>query len=400
MEHMSRFDERIDRTQAISIKWAPEQWPTMYGEKDVIAMGIADMDFKVSPAIAKAVQRRAAHETYGYSYASPEYLQACVDWQRRRNGWEIKSDWIVYTPGVNMALVCAIDMYTRPGDNVIVQSPVYYPYYDYVEKKDRHLALNPLVNKDGYYEMDFQTLEALAKDPKTKLMLLCSPHNPVGRAWTKEELARVGRICIDNGVMIAVDEIHSDLILDKMRRHVPFAAISEELAQHCIICTSPSKTFNLAGLLVSDIIIPNDDIRAAFRRQMEPYYLWPGNFGAAAQIAAYNESEAWLEELLDYLRGNAAYLKDFVEQRMPGVKYRIPEATYLAWLDFRSLHMTTDELRSLMLHEARVATDDGAIFGLHGEGDGFQRLNFACPRAQLTEALERIAAAIEQRSNA
>ncbi len=385
------FDERIDRTQVISIKWAPEMWPQMYGEKDVIAMGIADMDFKVSPAIAKAVQGRAAHETYGYSYPAEAWLQACVDWQKRRNNWDIQKDWIVYTPGINMALVCAIEMYAEPGDNVIIQSPVYYPYYDYVSKTGRNILLNALVNKNGHYEINFEGLEAQARNPKTKIMLLCSPHNPVGRAWTREELERIGRICIDNDVMIAVDEIHSDLILDPTRKHIPFATISEEFAQHCIICTSPSKTFNLAGLLVSDIIIPNDTIRAAFREKMAPYYLWPGNFGAVAQIAAYNESEEWLEELLDYLRANAKYVADFIAANMPQVNVYIPEATYLAWLDFRDSGVDTDTLWNLMIHKAKVATDNGAIFGINHEGDGFQRLNFACPRAQLKEALERIA---------
>lgn len=388
------FDDMIDRTKTISIKWAPEQVAKLYGETDIIPMGIADMDYKVSPAIAKAVRERACHETYGYSYAAPEYLQACVDWQKRRNGWDIRPEWIIYTPGVNMALVCALEMYTNPGDDVIIQSPVYYPYYDYVKKTGRNIALNPLVNHDGYYEINFEELELLARDPKTKLMLLCSPHNPVGRVWTREELERIGRICIDNGVMLAVDEIHSDLVYAP-NRHIPFASISQEFAEHCIICTSPSKTFNLAGLLVSDIIIPSDKIRAAFQLKMDPFYLWPGSFGSAAQIAAYNESEDWLEELLIYLKGNADYLSQFIASRMPSVNYRVPEATYLAWLDFRALRLTDEELWNCMIHKAKVGTDNGPMFGLSGEGSGFQRLNFACSRARLTEALERIAAAFE-----
>jgi len=388
------FDKMIDRTQAISVKWSPEQRQQMFGESDIIPMGIADMDYSVSPAIANAVQKRASHESYGYSYASVEYLQACVNWQKRRNGWDIDPDWIIYTPGVNMALVCAIEMYSEPGDNVIVQSPVYYPYYDYVSNRKRNIVLNPLVNNDGHYEINFNELEMLAGQSETKVMLLCSPHNPVGRAWTSEELTKIGRICIDNNVMIAVDEIHSDLIYSP-HKHIPFAAVSEEFAQHCIICTSPSKTFNLAGLLVSDIIIPNDEIRAAFRLKMEPYYLWPGCFGSAAQIAAYNESEDWLDELMIYLKGNAEYLADFLAERMPAVKFTIPEATFLAWLDFRAYGLSNETLRNIMIHKAHVATDDGPMFGPNGEGDGFQRLNFACSRARLTEALERIADAFE-----
>ena len=384
------FDDMIDRTQAVSIKWAPEQRMRMYGTTDVIPMGIADMDFKVAPAITRAVQERAAHETYGYSYATEDYLMACVNWQKRRNNWDIRPDWIIYTPGINMALVCAIELYADRGDNVIIQSPVYYPYYDYVTKTGRNVVLNALVNGDGHYEINFEELEMLARDPKTKIMLLCSPHNPVGRVWTREELERIGRICIDNGVMIAVDEIHSDLVYTP-HKHIPFAAVSEEFAQHCIICTSPSKTFNLAGLLVSDVIIPNDQIRARFRQKMDPYYLWPGNFGTVAQIAAYNQGEDWLEELLVYLQGNARYMADFLAARLPQVKFCMPEATYLAWLDFRAFGLDREALWDRMIHKARVATDNGPMFGLKGEGDGFQRLNFACSRARLEEALNRIA---------
>ena len=388
------FDRPIDRTREISIKWSPQLRRQMFGAGDVIPMGIADMDFETAPAVAQAIQRRAEHRTYGYAYPSPEYLQACVDWQKRRNGWDIRPDWILYTPGVNMALVCGIELYTQPGDRVIVQSPVYYPYYDYIRRTGREVAFNPLVEREGRYEMDFDGLEHLAKDPRTKFMILCSPHNPVGRCWTRQELERVGRICLEHGVMLAVDEIHGDLILDG--QFVAYGTLEEELVQRCIICTSPSKTFNLAGLLVSDIIIPNDQIRAAFQEKLAPYYLWPGNFGAAAQIAAYDQGEDWLEQLLVYLRGNAQYIGEFIAQRMPRVKYRPPEATYLAWLDFRDYGMDRAQLWDFMCHKARVATDDGAKFGPNGEGDGFQRLNFACPRQQLTKALERIAQVLDR----
>ena len=244
--------------------------------------------------------------------------------------------------------------------------------------------------------MDFDGLEALAKKPDVKLMLLCSPHNPVGRVWTREELVRVGRICIDNGVMLAVDEIHADLVFAP-HRHTPFASISEEFAHSCIVCTSPSKTFNLAGLLVSDIIIPDEKIRKAFQEKMAPYYLWPGNFGAAAQIAAYTQGEQWLDALLGFLEGNAAYIEAFTAEHMPAVRYRRPEGTYLAWLDFRALGMEEDELWRFMLHEAKVATDNGVMFGTNGEGRGFQRLNFACPRPQLQSAMERICTALNGR---
>ena len=390
------FDERIDRSETISIKWSASQWEKMYGERDVIPMGIADMDLKTAPCVSQAIRRRAAHETYGYGFASEEFLASCAGWQRRRHGWAVSPDWITYTPGVNMALVCAVEMFTRPGDGVIIQTPVYYPYFDYVRGTGRYIAANPLVNRGGRYEMDFDGLEALAKKPDVKLMLLCSPHNPVGRVWTREELVRVGRICIDNGVMLAVDEIHADLVFAP-HRHTPFASISEEFAHSCIVCTSPSKTFNLAGLLVSDIIIPDEKIRKAFQEKMAPYYLWPGNFGAAAQIAAYTQGEQWLDALLGFLEGNAGYIEAFTAEHMPAVRYRRPEGTYLAWLDFRALGMKDDELWRFMLHEAKVATDNGVMFGTNGEGRGFQRLNFACPRPQLQSAMERICTALNGR---
>ena len=388
------FDSCIDRTKVMSIKWSSKLRQEMYGESDVIPLGIADMDFKAAPAVAKAIQDRAAHENYGYGYLADEFLMACVNWQKRRNHWDIKKEWITYTPGLNLPLVFAIELFTDPGDNVIIQSPVYYPYYDYVNKTGRHIVYNALVNKDGYYEMNFEQLEMQAKDPKTKLILVCSPQNPSVRLWTKEELTRMGNICIDNGVKVVVDEIHSDLILTD-REFVSFATISDKFAQNSIICTSPSKSFNVAGLLVSDIIIPNDEMRAAFQEKMQPYYLWPGAFGAVAQIAAYNESEEWLEELKEYLRGNAQFIADFIQKRMPKVKYRIPEATYLGWLDFRAYGMTDQELWDFMCHKAKVATDDGPKFGPNGEAGGFQRINFSCPRAQLEEALNRIAEALD-----
>lgn len=387
------FDTLIDRSNTISIKWSSSLRQKMYGDRNVIPMGIADMDFKCAPSIVEAINKRAAHETYGYGFSSEEYLEACVNWQKKRNHWKIEPDWITYTPGINMAIVVAVEMFTEPGEKVIIQSPVYYPYYDYVTYKERQIAFNPLLNKDGRYEMDFAGLEKIASQKDTKMLILCSPHNPVGRCWKKEELEMVHEICERNNVKVVVDEIHSDLILGE-NKFTPYATISENAADNCIICTSPSKSFNLAGLLVSDIIIPNEEIRKEFRYRMAPYYLWPGSFGSVAQIAAYNEGEAWLEDLLIYLRNNALFLDKFLKENLPMVKYRVPEATYLAWLDFRAYGLSTQELKTLIHQKAKVATDDGTMFGPNGEGDGFQRLNIACPRSLLEKALNQIANAV------
>lgn len=388
------FETLTDRRGAGAAKW-----DMMYAKKKnvgegIVPLSVADMEFSIAPEIRAALAAYVQEQIPGYAAAPEGFAESVCAFLRRRHGIEAAPEELIQTPGVVYALPRAIRALTEAGDGVILFTPVYYPFYRAVRHAGREIRSCPLRYENGRYSIDFDLFERLAAEERTTALLLCSPHNPVGRAWTKEELERIGRICIDNGVMIAVDEIHSDLVYAP-HKHIPFAAISEEFAQHSIICTSPSKTFNLAGLLVSDIIIPSDSIRAAFREKMEPYYLWPGNFGSVAQIAAYNESEDWLEELLAYLKGNAEFLAEFLAQRMPQVKYQIPEATYLAWLDFRALGLSNEELWDLMIHKAKVATDNGPMFGLHGEGDGFQRLNFACSRARLTEALNRIADAVD-----
>ena len=387
------FDEMIDRTQAASIKWAVKQRERMFGEKDILPMGIADMDFQTAPAIARAVQKRAGHETYGYCYPSDEFLQACVDWQRRRNGWEIRPDWIVFTPGVNMALVCAVEMYAAPGDQVIIQSPVYYPYYDYVEKTGRKIVLNALVNRGGHYEINFEELEELARDPQTKVMLFCSPHNPVGRAWTREELERVGRICIDNGVMLAVDEIHSDLIFHG-KHHTVTASISPEIANRIITCVSATKTFNLAGLQASTTIFPNAEMKQTFDKFWQGLEVHRNNaFSSVAMEAAYREGEEWLEQLLEYISGNFDYVCDYCAKYIPKIKPNRPDATYLMWLDCRDLNMTNEELRDFFIYKAKLGLNEGYTFGR--SLSGYMRLNVACPRATLEKAMDQLKAAVD-----
>ena len=382
------FDEIVQRRGTNSYKWDSAD------DADVLPMWVADMDFRTAPAIIEALQQRVAHGIFGYTRVPDAYYKAVINWFGRRHNWKIQKDWMIYTSGVVPAISAVIKALTQPGDKVLVQTPVYNCFFSSIRNNGCEIVSNPLVYKENTYVIDYEDLERKVADEKVKILLLCNPHNPVGKIWTREELERIGHICIDNGVMIAVDEIHSDLVYAP-HKHVPFATISEEFADHCIVCTSPSKTFNLAGLLVSDIIIPGKKIREAFKDKMQPYYLWPGNFGSAAQIAAYNESEDWLEELLIYLRGNAEYIDSFLKERLPEIGYKIPEATYLAWLDFRSLGLGNEELWDLMIHKAKEATDNGPMFGLGSEGYGFQSLNFACSRARLREALERIERAVK-----
>nr|WP_315019877.1 MalY/PatB family protein [uncultured Aminipila sp.] len=387
------FDEVIERRGTDSIKWAPKLLKENFGEEECIPMWIADMDFFAAQPIRDAIIARAQHGIFGYGHKSGEFLEAAVNWQKKRNGWEIKKEWILFTPGIIPALSFIVETFCNRGDKVIIQSPVYYPFTNIINNNGCHIANNPLILNNGKYEMNFSELEELAQDSRTKLMILCSPHNPVGRVWTEDELKRLGEICIRNNVLVVTDEIHSDLIYPP-NRHIPFGKISEEFKMNSIICTSPSKTFNLAGLQLSNIIIPNERIRLELNNKLLTIDIDPGSFASVAQIAAYNQGEEWLEELLVYLQNNLDFIDRFINEQMPRVKLIKPEATYLAWLDFSDYGLTYQELQALMQKKAKVALDDGYIFGAGGEQ--FQRINFACPRAILEKALENIKKSVNE----
>ncbi|MEC0184677.1 pyridoxal phosphate-dependent aminotransferase [Paenibacillus peoriae] len=381
------FDEIIDRKRTDSIKWSKKHLKEKFNEENSIPMWIADMDFKAAQPIIDALISRAEHGIYGYGHKSEEFLESAVNWQKKRNGWDIEKEWILFTPGIIPALNFIVKTFCNKGDKVIIQSPVYYPFLNIITSNECHIANNPLIYDKGEYTINFAELERIAKDSRTKLMFLCSPHNPVGRVWTEAELKQLGEICIKNNVLIVSDEIHSDLIFHP-NHHTPFGKISEEFRMNSIVCTSPSKTFNLAGLQVSNIIIPNERIRNELNHKLTTIDIDPGSFASVAQIAAYNEGEEWLEQLLTYLAENLDFIDRFVKERMPKVKLIKPEATYLAWLDFSNLGLSDLELQQLMQKKAKVALDDGFIFGAGGEL--FQRINFACPRSLLQQALESI----------
>ncbi|MCP3772681.1 pyridoxal phosphate-dependent aminotransferase [Paenibacillus sp. MZ04-78.2] len=381
------FDEIIDRRETDSIKWSRKYLQENFGDEDSLPMWIADMDFKVPQPIIDAMIKRAQHGIFGYGHKSDAFLEAAVHWQQKRNGWSIQKEWILFTPGIIPALNFIVETFCRPGDKVILQSPVYYPFAKIITNNGCQIANNPLVLTDDGYKMNFEQLEKIAEDSRTKLMFLCSPHNPVGRVWSYDELKRVGEICLKHNVLVISDEIHSDLIYPP-HRHIPFASISEDFKMNSIVCTSPSKTFNLAGLHISNIIIPNQTIRDELNHKLTAIDIDPGVFASVAQIAAYHDGEAWLEQLLRYLQANLAFIEKFLRERMPKVKLMPTEGTYLAWLDFRALGYTDSELQQLMQKNAKIALDDGYIFGSGGEN--FQRLNFACPRETLAKALERI----------
>jgi len=383
------FDKIISRRGTGSSKWDQRS-------EDILPMWVADMDFQSPPAVIEALKKRAEHGIYGYPLPMDSYYDAIIHWVGRRHGWKIERDWIMFSPGVVPGISAIIRSITKPGDKVILQRPVYYPFFADIEHNGRHILNNPLKYVNGHYEMDFPDLEQKAKDPRAKALILCSPHNPVGRVWSKEELTRLGEICVNNNIIIISDEIHCDLIY-KGYTHTCFASINETFLQNSITCFAPSKTFNLAGLQTSAIIIPNPKMRQEYDNMIVKARVIPSApniFGAIALEAAYNHGDDWLEQLMDYVAGNLAFLKKWVETRIPRIKVVEPEGTYLVWLDCRDLGMDANSLERFMLEKAKVWFDEGYIFG--PEGEGFERINIACPRAILEEGLKRLENAINR----
>lgn len=384
------FDEIVDRSNTNSVKWNFNK--QLLGYEDVIPMWIADMDFKTVPEVTEAIIDRANHGIYGYSSEVDTYYDSVISWMKKRHSFEVKKEWICTSPGIVPALNFIVKSFTEPGDKVIVQSPVYYPFYNAILNNGCEILSNPLKLDKERYTMDFQDLKEKVKDKKVKVLILCNPHNPIGRVWSEEELKELGQTCIDNNVLIVSDEIHSDLIY-KEYKHTSFGSISEEFLQNSITCTAPSKTFNLAGLQASNLIIANKELRDKFKLVMEKNGIRRLNlFGIVACEAAYTHGEQWLDELIDYLDKNKKFLKEFIKERIPQLKVYDSEGTYLAWIDCKALNMNGEELKQFMLSKAGVAFDEGFIFGESGEG--FERMNIACPRAILKEALERMEKAI------
>ncbi|MFX0075809.1 MAG: MalY/PatB family protein [Candidatus Hermodarchaeota archaeon] len=390
------FDRLIDRRDSFSLKWSKPALQKFFKKEndDILALWVADMDFECPKPVIDAIKKEADGCVYGYNWhITPKYLNAVTSWMSRRHQWNVDPEWIVYSPGIVPAVNMMIQTFSNVGDKVIVQPPVYYPFFSAVEDNGRQLLLNQLHYENHRYSFDLNDFEEKAKDPLTKIFILCSPHNPVGRVWTNEELKRLGEICLEHDILMIADEIHHDLILPG-NKHTLFSTISEEFEQKTIICTAPSKTFNLAGLQVSNIIIPDEKLRQSFIHTIanKNGIGIPNSFGIVAMIAAYNEGEEWLEQVLRYVNLNFRFLKEFVESNLPEVKYIEPEGTYLAWLDFNSLGLNDEELKDIILNKAQVALDDGSLFGVGGEG--FQRVNVACPKSILEEAMQRIKKAL------
>ena len=385
------FDRVIDRTGTASFKW--DLVDGIFGGAGLLPLWVADMDFESPPEVVEALVKRARHGVYGYTAPMPEYYRAAAEWFERRHAWRIAPEWIVTAPGVVPALNLLIQTFTEPGDGVIVQQPVYYPFMRSIKNNGRKVINNPLRLEEKVYRVDFDDLEQKAKDPSARLMILCSPHNPVGRVWTREELKRIGDICLAHDILVVSDEIHCDLTY-RGYRHVPFGSLGRDYLMKSITCTAPSKTFNLAGLQTANLVMAAPDLSQRYARTIDCLGLkWPNLFGAEALIAAYRHGGAWLDQLMEYLAGNLAFLKDYIAAHMPRIGVIEPEATYLVWLDFRDYGLDTESLKRLMRDKARLALDDGYIFG-SPEGDGFERINIACPRSILEESLKRMREAV------
>ena len=383
------FDTVIERRGTGSIKW--DFTEKIFSAKDILPMWVADMDFRSPEPIIEALKKVAEHGIFGYSGVPESYCNAVISWMKTHHDWEIDKEWLVYSHGVVPALHMLVTTFTEPGDQVILQTPVYYPFFDTVKYHNREVLDNPLQLNGSQYVMDLADLEQKITS-RTKMIILCSPQNPISRVWNKDELTRLGEMCLAHNILVISDEIHGDLIYTGYK-HLPFASISTDFAGNCITCTAASKTFNLPGLQTSNIVISNPDLRKRFKETVRNAGLGsPNLFGIAATEAAYKHGRAWLSQLLGYLQGNIDFMSDFIAHKIPGLKMIQPQGTYLLWLDFRGCGIDDVKLSNFVREHARVGLEPGFIFGC--KENGFERMNIACPRSVLEEGLRRIEQAV------
>jgi len=379
------FDEIIPREGTNCIKYDGREW--IFKTNDVLPLWVADMDFRTPDFIVKAIKKRAEHEIFGYTFKPESYFKSIIGWMQRRHNWEVQKEWISFSPGVVAGLTLAIETFSNTGDEVVVQPPVYFPFFDCVKGTRRKLVENPLKLENGRYTFDFDDLKSKITG-NTKLLLLCNPQNPGGMVWTKEELQELSSICLKNNIMVISDEIHSDLVFEG-HKHIPFASISEEAASNSVVFMAPSKTFNVAGLSSSVAIIPDKTNFARYERALGVGHLGMGNiFGTVALEAAYSHGDEWLTQMLDYIWDNYLFLEKFMSEKLPKVKVMKPESTYLIWLDFNEYGMNDSELFKFTINEAKVGLNNGAKFGTGG--NGWLRINIGCPRSILEEGLNRL----------
>lgn len=375
------FDTPVDRRGSGSYKWDSDRSPGL------LPLWVADMDFRTAPAITEALAARVAHGIFGYTLVGDEYYKAVTDWFSRRHNWEIDPRKIIYTSGVVPAISAIIKALTRPGDKVLVQTPVYNCFFSSIRNNGCQAVEYPLIPCEGTYRMDFDALATAAADPGARLLLLCNPHNPAGRAWTAEELTTLGEICHANGVRVVSDEIHCELVFAPAR-HIPFASLPGEASDEAIVCISPSKAFNIAGLQIANIVCPDPEVRAAVDRAINDNEVCDVNpFGVAATVAAYNHGEEWLAQLIDYIHANYEFMADYCRRHLPELPLARLEATYLVWMDCRRLAMTSESIEQQLLSDSALWLNAGTMYGAAGEG--YMRWNIATQRSVLAEALER-----------
>lgn len=389
------FDTRIERKNTKSLKY---DFAAERGKPEgILPLWVADMDFRVSSYVTDALEKMVSHGIFGYSEAGNSYFEAVSGWMKRHYDWEVQRDWLIKTPGIVFALAMTVRAFTKEGEGVLIQQPVYYPFSEVILDNNRKLVSNTLVQaEDGSYQIDFEDFERKIVKEQVKLFILCNPHNPVGRVRTKDELIRMGDICLKHNVLVISDEIHADFVWEG--RHQVLLNLREEYKENSIVCTSPSKTFNLAGFQVSNIFIPNKKLAEAFCREINAAgYSQLNLAGLVACEAAYRHGEEWFLAVSEYIRENAVFVREYLEKYLPKVKMTKLEGTYLVWLNFREYGLTDEELENLLLYKAGVWLDGGSMFGK--EGKGFQRINIACPRVVLQEALDKISAALNEKKH-
>lgn len=385
-ERNLNFDEIIDRRGTDCLKY---DFAVKRGKPaDVLPLWVADMDFKTSSYIEDALIARSRQGIFGYTESTEDYFEALAGWMKRHHNWEIREEWLIKTPGVVFALAMAVKAFTNPGDRVIIQQPVYYPFSQVIQDNGREIVSSDLIlGEDNRYHIDFEDFERTIVENQVKLFLLCSPHNPSGRVFTKEELTRLGEICIRHGVLVVADEIHNDFVFEG--EHHVFASIKPEFADICTVCTSPSKTFNLASMLISNIFVPNPELRARFQKQVDAAGMSQlSALGLEATKAAYLYGDEWYQAVCAYIKDNIRFIGDYVSGQMPGVRLVNGEGTYLVWLDFRGTGIAPEELERRIVYDARLWLDSGTIFGK--QGAGFERINAAAPRSVIEECLRRL----------
>ena len=384
------FDKIVDRTNNFSAKWS--EMNKNFGTNNLLPMWVADMDFLTAPCVMEALKDRLEQGIFGYTTRPSSYNESIVNWLDNRFSWKINQEWLMFSPAVITSISLLIQNLTQKNDKIMIQEPVYSPFHSIVESNERNLVISPLVKlDDGSYVMDYEDIEAKIKD--VKVFILCNPHNPVGRVWTREELTRLGEICLKHNVLVISDEIHSDIIL-KNHKHTPFASISKEFRENTITCMAPTKTFNLAGLQSSFLVISNPYYYEVMDKAFSILDIKRNNaFSLVATESAYNYGEDWLYELIKYIEDNVDFAIDYIKNHMPQLKVKKPEGTYLLWVDFSNLNVDKKDLKNALINKGRIALSDGSSFGIGG--DGYYRINLACPRSMVLEGLKRIEFAIK-----